>query len=214
MARILALPIAFLALAGLLACGEGGSPLGAEADSPATPEALATAELEIAGSAIAGSEMGALELAFDLEEGQRQAIADALARAREALVDLRLRWRAGEIGAAETVAEARAIRETLAAEIAAVLTPEQLERIEARRAAFLPTLGLTDEQRAQIRGIVDDWRALVLETARDLRERELSPREAAEILFEGSRAARTAVCGVLEPDQQALFPRCEALLGG
>lgn len=214
MPRILALPIAFLALAGLLACGEGGSPLGAEADRPATPEALATAELEIAGSAIAGSEMGALELAFDLEEGQRQAIADALARAREALVDLRLRWRAGEIGAAETVAEARAIRETLAAEIAAVLTPEQLERIEARRAAFLPTLGLTDEQRAQIRGIVDDWRALVLETARDLRERELSPREAAEILFEGSRAARTAVCGVLEPDQQALFPRCEALLGG
>ena len=124
------------------------------------------------------------------------------------------RWRAGEIGSAETVAEARAIRETLDAEIAALLTPEQLALIEARRAAFLPDLGLTEDQRAQIRGIVDDWRALVLETARDLRERALTPREAAEILFEGGRAARTAVCGVLDPDQQALFPRCDALLAG
>ena len=212
MKRLLALPIAFLAL-GLLACGEGGSPLGAE-DPPATPEALAVAELEIAGREIAGSEMGALELAFDLDEGQRQAIEEALTRARDALLDLRLRWRAGEIGSAETVAEARAIRETLDAEIAAALTPEQLALIEARRDAFFPDLGLTDDQRASIRGIVDDWRALVLETARDLRERELSPREAAEILFEGGRAARTAVCGVLDSDQQALFPRCEALLEG
>jgi hypothetical protein len=206
--------MAFLAFAGLLACGEGGSPLEAEAGGPATPEALAAAELELAGIAIAGSEVGALELAFDLEEGQRQAIADALARAREALVDLRLRWRTGETGSAETVAEARAIRETLETEIAAALTPEQLALLEARRAAFLPDLGLTDDQRAQIRGIVDDWHALVLETARDLRERELTPREAAEILFDGGRAARTAVCGVLDLDQQALFPRCEALLDG
>jgi hypothetical protein len=214
MIRFAALSIAFFALAGLLACGEGGSPLGAEADRPATAEALAAAELEIAGIAIAGSEVAALELAFDLEDGQRQAIADALAQARAALVDLRLRWRAGEIGSAETVAEARAIRETLDAEIAARLTPEQLALIEARRAAFLPDLGLTEDQRAQIRGIVDDWRALVLETARDLRERALTPREAAEILFEGGRAARTAVCGVLDTDQQALFPRCDALLAG
>jgi Spy/CpxP family protein refolding chaperone len=158
--------------------------------------------------------LSALELAFDLDEGQRDAISQALARAREALADLRVRWRAGEIGSAETVAEARAIRETLDAEIAAALTPEQLARIEARRAAFRPDLGLTDQQRAAIRGIVDDWRALVLDTARDLRENELSPREAAEILFDGARAARTAVCGVLDSEQQELFPRCDALLAG
>ena len=209
------MPLVALVAAGLLACGgDGGSPLGAEGERPTTPEALAAAELEIAGAEIAGSEVGALELAFDLEEGQREAISEALARARAALADLRVRWRAGEIGSAETVAEARAIRETLDAEIAAVLTPEQLAELEARRAAFLPDLGLTDEQRAQIRGIVDDWRALVLDTARDLRENELTPREAAGILFDGARAARTAVCGVLDPDQQALFPRCEALLEG
>lgn len=206
--------IALLA-AGLLACGgDGGSPLGAERDRSATPEAQAAAELEIAGDEIAAAEVGALELAFDLEEGQRETIADALARARSALADLRARWLAGEIGSAETVAEARAIRETLDAEIAAALTPEQLARIEARRAAFQPGLDLTDEQRAAIRAIVDDWRALVLDTARDLRENELTPREAAEVLFDGARAARTAVCGVLDPDQQALFPRCDALLAG
>jgi hypothetical protein len=215
MMRIPALAIAFFLLAGLLACGgDGGSPLGAEGTSPATPEALAVAELEIAGSDIAGTEVGALELVFDLGEGQREAISDALARARAALADLRIRWRAGEIGSAETVAEARAIRQTLNAEIAAVLTPEQLARIEARRAAFLPDLGLSDEQRAEIRAIVDDWRALVLDTGRDLRERTTTPREAAEILFDGARAARTAVCGVLDVDQQELFPRCEALLAG
>ncbi|HET6363127.1 MAG TPA: hypothetical protein VFH11_13885 [Gemmatimonadota bacterium] len=213
MSRIFALAIAFFALAGLLACGEGNSPLGAE-DPPATPEALAAAELEIAGREIAGSEMGALELTFDLQEGQRQAIGDALTRARDALLDLRLRWRSGEIGSAETVAEARAIRDTLDAEIGAALTPEQIRLIEARRAAFPPDLALTDEQRAAIRAIVDDWRALVLDMARDLRERELTPGEAAEILFDGARAARTAVCGVLDPDQQALFPRCDALLAG
>jgi len=208
------MPLVAILAAGLLACGEGGSPLGAEGERAATPEALAAAELEIAGNEIAGSEVGALELAFELDEGQREAISEALARARAALADLRLRWRTGEIGSAETVAEARAIRHTLDVEIAAVLTADQLAELEARRAAFLPDLGLTDEQRAQIRGIVDDWRALVLETARDLRESELSPREAAEILFDGARAARTAVCGVLDPDQQALFPRCEALLQG
>lgn len=207
--------IAVLAAAGLLACGgDGGTPLGPESDRPATPEALAAAEIEITADEVAASEVGSLELAFDLEEGQRQVIADALARARAALADLRARWRAGEIGSAETVAEARAIRETLNAEIAAALTPEQLARIEARRAAFRPDLELTEDQRAQIRTIVDDWRALVLDTARDLRERATSPREAAEILFDGARAARTAVCGVLDPDQQALFPRCEALLAG
>jgi Spy/CpxP family protein refolding chaperone len=204
---------AIVTAAGILACGgDGGSPLGAE--RPATPEALAASELEIAGGDIAAAELSALELAFDLDEGQRDAISQALARAREALADLRVRWRAGEIGSAETVAEARAIRETLDAEIAAALTPEQLARIEARRAAFRPDLGLTDQQRAAIRGIVDDWRALVLDTARDLRENELSPREAAEILFDGARAARTAVCGVLDSDQQELFPRCDALLAG
>jgi Spy/CpxP family protein refolding chaperone len=204
---------AIVAAAGILACGgDGGSPLGAE--RPATPEALAASELEIAGGDIAAAELSALELAFDLDEGQRDAISQALARAREALADLRVRWRAGEIGSAETVAEARAIRETLDAEIAAALTPEQLARIEARRAAFRPDLGLTDQQRAAIRGIVDDWRALVLDTARDLRENELSPREAAEILFDGARAARTAVCGVLDSEQQELFPRCDALLAG
>ena len=208
-------PLVAIVVAGLLACGgEAGSPFGAEGERPGTPEALAAFEIEIAENQIAGSEVGALELAFDLEEDQREAISNALARARAALADLRARWLAGEISAAETVAEARAIRETLDAEIAAALTPEQLARIEARRAAFHPGLELTDEQRAQIRGIVDDWRELVLVTARDLRENELTPREAAEVLFEGARAARTAVCGVLEPDQQALFPRCDALLAG
>ena len=207
--------IAVLAAAWLLACGgEGGMPLDAERDMPATPQALAAAEIELTAGEVAASEVGSLELAFDLEEGQREAISDALARARAALADLRVRWLAGEIGSAETVAEARAIRDTLDAEIAAALTLEQLAELEARRAAFRPDLGLTDEQRAQIRAIVDDWRALVLDTARDLRESELTPREAAEVLVEGARAARTAVCGVLEPDQQALFPRCEALLAG
>jgi len=164
--------------------------------------------LEVEGSVLLSWAKNPVEMSDD--GGQRLGgVVDSLA-----LADLRLRWRTGEIGSAETVAEARAIRHTLDVEIAAVLTADQLAELEARRAAFLPDLGLTDEQRAQIRGIVDDWRALVLETARDLRESELSPREAAEILFDGARAARTAVCGVLEPDQQALFPRCEALLQG
>src|SRR5688572_30875318 len=146
--------IAIVAAAGLLACGDdAGSPLGAGADRPATPVELADRELDAASARIAASEVGALHLAFDLDEGQRQAISEALGRARAALADLRLRWLAGEIGSAETVAEARAIRETLDAEIAAALTPEQLARIEARRAAFRPDLGLTDLQRAAIRGI-------------------------------------------------------------
>ena len=206
--------IGLLGLFAPLACSEGGgSPLGT-AEERVTPIELADQELAGASARIAASEVGTLHLAFELEEGQREAISEALARARAALADLRLRWRTGEIGSAETVAEARAIRQALDAEIAAALTSEQLAEIEARRAAFLPDLGLTEEQRAQIQAIVDDWRALVLDIARDLRERETTPREAAEILFDGARAARTAVCGVLDTDQQALFPRCEALLAG
>lgn len=170
----------------------------------------AAAEIAVTGDRIAASEVGAIGLAFDLEEGQRRAIAEAIARARAALADLAARWRAGEIGAAATVAEARAIRGTLDAEIEAALTPEQLAEIEARRAAFRPGLELTDEQRAAIQAIVDDWRVLVLETLRGLREEELTLREAGHTLAEGAREARAAVCDVLEPDQLQVFPRCVA----
>jgi Spy/CpxP family protein refolding chaperone len=194
-----------LAVAAILACG------GSE-DSPTGPEGLrpaqAEAEITLTGDRIAASEIGAVGLAFDLEDGQRQAIAEAIARARETLADLRARWRAGEIGAEATVAEARAIRAALDAEIAAVLTPEQLAEIEARRAAFHPGLELTEEQRAAIRAIIDGWRVIVLETLEALREDELSLREAGRALAEGARQARAAVCDVLEPAQQEVFPHC------
>jgi Spy/CpxP family protein refolding chaperone len=194
------------------ACGgSSGSPSGPD-EGPASVEIAA--ELERTDDRIAASEVGAVELAFDLDEDQRQAIADALARARAALADLRARWLAGEIGAAETVAEARAIRDALEAEIDAVLTPEQRAALDARRAAFQPGLDLTEEQRAEIRAIVDAWRVLVLETIADLRAGELTPREAALALAEGAREARAAVCGVLDPEQSALFPRCSTPAAG
>lgn len=194
-------------VAGIVACGGSSS-------SPAGPDGVtATAalhELELAGDRIAASEVGAVDLAFDLDDAQRQAIAEAIARARAALADLRSRWLGGEIGAAATVAEARAIRAALEVEIDAVLTPEQRAALEARRAAFQPGLELTEEQRAAIRAIVDGWRALVLETVADLRTGELTPLEAAQTLAEGAREARAAVCGVLDLEQRELFPRCAA----
>jgi Spy/CpxP family protein refolding chaperone len=197
-----------LALAAIAGCGgSSGSPSGPD-EGPATVEIAA--ELERTDDRIAASEVGAIELAFDLDDAQRQAIADALARARVALADLRARWLAGEIGAEATVAEARAIRDTLEAEIDAVLTPEQRAALDARRAAFHPGLELTEEQRAEIRAIVDAWHVLVLETIADVRAGELTPREAALALAEGAREARAAVCGVLDPEQSALFPRCAA----
>lgn len=202
-------------LAGILAVvacgGSSGSPSG-PAPGPASAEIAA--ELERTDAGIAASEVGAVELAFDLDDAQRQAIADALARARAALADLRARWLAGEIGAAETVAEARAIRDALEAEIDAVLTPEQRAALDERRAAFHPGLELTEDQRAEIRAIVDAWRVLVLETIADLRAGELTPREAALALAEGAREARAAVCGVLDPEQRAFFPRCAAPAAG
>jgi Spy/CpxP family protein refolding chaperone len=200
-----------LLVAGIVACGgSSSSPVGPGSD-PEGPTATAVAqELEIAGDRIAASEVGAVDLAFDLDDDQRQAIADAIARARAALADLRSRWLAGEIGAEATVAEARAIRVALEAEIDAVLTPEQRAALDARRAGFHAGLELTEEQRAAIRAIVDAWRALVLETVADLRARALTPREAAAILAAGAREARAAVCGVLDPEQRELFPRCPA----
>lgn len=195
-----------LAFAALAACGgSSGSPSG-PVEGPASIETAA--ELERTDDRIAASEVGAVELAFDLDEAQQEAIADALARARAALADLRARWLAGEIGAEATVAEARAIRDALEAEIDAVLTPEQRAALDARRAAFHRGLELTEEQRAEIRAIVDAWHVLVLETIADLRAGELTPREVATALAEGAREARAAVCGVLEPEQRALFPRC------
>jgi Spy/CpxP family protein refolding chaperone len=194
-----------LAVPAILACGGSeDSPTGLEGVRPVQAEA----EITLTGNRIAASEIGAVGLAFDLEEGQRQAIADAIARARAALADLRARWRAGEIGAEATVAEARAIRMVLDAEIAAVLTPEQLAEIEARRAAFHPGLELTEEQRAAIRAIIDGWRVLVLETVEAVRDDELTLREAGRALAEGARDARAAVCDVLEPDQEEVFPHC------
>lgn len=193
----------------LAACGSSGSPTGPDGPDGVTATA-ALHELELAGDRIAASEVGAVDLAFDLDDAQRQAIADAIARARAALADLRARWLAGEIGAEATVAEARAIRAALEAEIDAVLTPEQRSALEARRAAFHAGLELTEEQRAAIRAIVDAWRALVLETVADLRAGELTPREAAQTLAEGAREARAAVCGVLDLEQRELFPRCAA----
>lgn len=195
-----------LAFAAIVACGgSSGSPSG---PVEGTASVETAAELERTDDRIAASEVGAVELAFDLDEAQQEAIADALARARAALADLRARWLAGEIGAEATVAEARAIRDALEAEIDAVLTPEQRAALDARRAAFHRGLELTEEQRAEIRAIVDAWHVLVLETIADLRAGELTPREVATALAEGAREARAAVCGVLEPEQRALFPRC------
>jgi Spy/CpxP family protein refolding chaperone len=200
-----------LLLIATLACG--GS-----ADSPTAPagsvDLTVAAELGSTGDRIAASEVGAVGLAFELEEGQRQAIGEALARARAALADLRARWRTGAIGAEAAVAEARAIRETLDAEIEAALTPEQLAELEARRAAFRPGLELTEDQRAAIRAIVDGWRVLVLETLAAVREEALTPREAAQALAEGAREARAALCDVLEPDQRSALPLCRDAAGG
>lgn len=196
----------FLISAVIAACGgSSGSPSGPD-EGPASVEIAA--ELDRTDDRIAASEVGAVDIAFDLDEAQRDAIADAVGRARAALADLRARWLAGEIGAEATVAEARAIRDALEAEIDAVLTPEQRAALDARRAAFHRGLELTEEQRAEIRAIVDAWHALVLETIADLRAGELTPREVATALAEGAREARAAVCGVLDPEQRALFPRC------
>ena len=196
----------FLAFAVIAACGGSSAPPSGPAEGPASVETAA--ELERTDDRIAASEVGAVDLAFDLDDAQQEAIADALARARAALADLRARWLAGEIGAEATVAEARAIRDALEAEIDAVLTPEQRAALDARRAAFHRGLELTEEQRAEIRAIVDAWHVLVLETIADLRAGELTPREVATALAEGAREARAAVCGVLDPEQRALFPRC------
>jgi hypothetical protein len=195
-----------LFFAAIVACG--GS-----TGSPAAPEGpagqlAAAVEVGLTEDRIAAWEMGAVGLAFELEEGQLQAIAEAIARAGDALAELRGRWRAGELGAEATVAEARAIREALDAEIAAVLTSEQLAEIEARRAAFRSGFELTEAQRAAIRAIVDGWRVFVLETLEAVREQELTPREAAQALAERAREAWSAVCDVLEPDQQSAFPHC------
>ena len=188
-----------------LACGgSSGSPAGPE--DPSAPPAAA--EIALTGDLIAASEVGAIGLAFDLEAGQRQAIAVAIARARAALADLTARWLAGEIDAEATVAGARAIRAALDAEIEAILTPEQLAEIEARRAAFRPGLELTAEQHAAIQAIVDAWHVLVLETLQALRLGEITLAEAGRTLAEGARDARGALCGELEPDQLDVFPHC------
>lgn len=209
-------PAAILLLAATLACGgSSGSPAGPEAPGlPIGPAAPAAAELGATGDRIAASEAGAVDLAFDLEAGQRQGIAEAIARARAALADLTARWLAGEIDAASTVAEARAIRAALDAEIDSILTPDQRAALEARRAAFRPDLALTDEQRIAIRGILDGWNVLVLETLQAIRNGELTPADAARSLAAGAREARAAVCGVLEPGQIEAFPRCAAPAAG
>lgn len=197
-----------------LACGGSSpSPVG-PLDGPEIGAPAVSAEIDQTDARIAASEIGAAGVVFDLEEGQRQAIDDALARARTALADLARRWLAREIPAEAAVAEARAIRDALDAEIEAILTPEQLAELEARRAAFHPGLELTEEQRAEIRAIVDRWRVLVLETLEALRDRELTLAEAARTLLEGRRAAHAAFCAVLEPDQREIFPSCAAPAAG
>ncbi|HUF89453.1 MAG TPA: hypothetical protein VMR66_05685 [Gemmatimonadota bacterium] len=202
-------PFVTLLLAAALACGSSGSPAGPDSPDPtAAPAAPAAAEIAATGDRIAASEVGAVDLAFDLEEGQRQAIAEALARARTALADLTARWRAGEIDAQATVAEARAIGAALDAELESILTPGQLAELEARRAAFQPGLELTAEQRAAIAAILDGWHAFVLETLRALRLGELTFAEAGRTLADAASEARAALCGVLEPDQLDAFPRC------
>lgn len=201
-------------LLALLACGGSSpSPMG-PVDGPEIGAPAASVEIERTDDRIAASEIGAVGLAFDLEEGQRQAIAEALADARAALTDLRRRWLAREITAAATVAEARAIRDALDAEIESILTPEQLAELEARRDAFHPGLELTEEQRAEIQAIVDAWRVLVLETIEGVRDRELTLEEAAHALAEGRRAFRAAFCEVLGPDQLEVFPRCSGPAAG
>ena len=208
-------PLVTLLLAAALACGSSGSPTGPDSTgSPSVPTSAAAVEIAATGDRIAASEVGAVDLAFDLEEGQRQAIAEALARARAALADLSARWRAGEIDAETAVAESRAIRAALDAELASILTPEQRAELEARRAAFRPGVELTAEQRAEIAAIVDGWHVFVLETLRALRLGELTFEEAGRTLADGARDARAAVCGVLGPEQLDAFLRCAALTAG
>lgn len=201
-------------LVAVLVCGGSTEPPSGPAAASPTVTTPAAEEIAATDARISASEVGTVSLAFDLEEEQRQAIDEALARAREALADLAARWRAGEIDAVTTVAEARAIGAALDAELASILTPEQLAELDARRAAWRPGLELTDEQRAEIRSIVDGWYVLVLETLQALRRGDLTPADAARSLAEGAREARSALCGVLEPDQLDLFPSCPAPLGG
>jgi hypothetical protein len=194
-----------VALAGLVALGCSGSsgvPTG-----PGPPQAAA--ELDATAAGLAASEIAAASVVLDLDDTQAAALEEAFRNAWNGLAEVRGRWLAGEIGAEQAVAEARAIRNVLDAALESILTTEQLAALRARTGAATGP-PLSDEQRATLHEIADRFRVLALKIAEQVRAGEIRLVEAAQLLREGAHLARVETCAVLLPEQRPLLLWCEA----
>lgn len=193
-----------LVLAALLAtawaCNQGSS---GPTEGPAADEAP---EFGI----VAASEIATSGYLGDLTEEQRVGVRAAFERAQASLADIRARLEAGALDRAQATLEVRVVHDRLLEELAAFLTPEQIEELRERRSDLHGPrdLRLTEEQAREIRAI---WVALhdALERiARRLRTGDIDRAEAHTLAREATHRAHEAICGVLSEEQASRVRFC------
>lgn len=193
-----------LALAALLATGWACN------DGSSGPTEGGVADQALAFDEVAASEIVTSGFLEDLTDEQREGLRAAFERAHTGLADIRARWKAGAIDREQAMEEARVAHDRLLEELSALLSSEQIEELRERRRhpPARPDLGLTEEQRQEIRTI---WVALhdALERlARRVRAGEIDPAEARALAHEAADRAHAAICDVLSEEQASRVPFC------
>lgn len=195
--RVLLVGLA-LALSWAAACGSDAGPTASE--DGVGIEDISDAEIVVAGD-LAG-----------LTPEQREQVRRILREARHDLLGLRRAVRAGEVTPERARRLARRIHERTIERLSEFLIEGQiedlLERLREGRHAR-PDLDLTDEQRAAIESLREEFRGFVRELRERVLDGTLSAAEARALIRAEWRETRAAICGVLTDEQAAEARFCD-----
>lgn len=185
------------------ACGDGGEvATGPDPAGPALEE-------------ISAGEIAAAVHLEDLSEEDRAAIREALQAARADIRAILQRLQAGELTREEARAEVAVVHDALIETLAAFLTEEQIERLLRHRPGHpRPDLDLTDEQRAALQELRQEFRAFLRELKAQVADGEISRSEARRRLKAEAQETRRALCAILTGEQRAQVPFCRGVNGG
>lgn len=164
---------------------------------------------------ISAGEIAAAAHLEDLSDEDRAAVREALQAARADIRAILQRLRSGELTPEEARAEVRAVHDALIESLSAYLTEEQIERLLRHRPGHpRPDLDLTDDQRAAIQELRQEFQAFLRELRARVEAGEITGLEARRRLKAEAQKMRRALCAILTDEQRAQVPFCRGLDGG
>ena len=186
-------------------------------DNPAAPD--------LGFEQISESELVAAGYLDDLSDEDRAAIRAILQAAHDELREIHRAVRAGTLTGEEARTQARQIHEDTIDALSAYLTEEQVARLLHRLhdgppngppAGPRPGLALTDDQRAALALLQEEYRAFVTDLRARMQAGTVTAEEARDEVREQAQALRAAICDeVLTETQREQAPFCrEGFPGG